>query len=158
MTANPSQLHTVIVGVGNELRGDDAVGIEVVRRLQEYALPHVTLFDTGTVPENFLGPIVSAQPDHVIIIDAAEMNEFPGTICELDGTALDWSTFSTHMNVLKLVMDFIEQETAANIRLIGVQPSSHQFGDTLSTPVMESIDTLTQQLVAQLSTPATSDR
>lgn len=154
MTNSPKQ-HTVIIGIGNELRGDDAAGVEVVRRLQEYDLPGVTLIDSGTVPENFLGPVVNTRPDRVLLIDAADMNEKPGTFHELDGNTLDWSTFSTHTNVLKLVMDYIGQETAADVRLIGIQPVSCGFGDTMSECVLESIDRLVDDLIRQLQIPAT---
>ena len=151
MAENQSKHKTVIIGVGNELRGDDAAGIEVVRRLKEYILPGVTLIDSGTVPENFLGPVVKARPDHVILVDAADMNGQPGTFRELYGNALDWSAFSTHTNVLKLVMDYIERETGADVRLIGIQPVSCGFGDSMSECVRESIDKLVDELLHQLS-------
>lgn len=40
---------TLVIGCGNPLRGDDAVGVEVVRQLAARPLPpHVRLLDAGT--------------------------------------------------------------------------------------------------------------
>ncbi|RKT45378.1 hydrogenase maturation protease [Thiocapsa rosea] len=67
---------TLILALGNPLRGDDGVGAAVLDALP--ALPAgVTGLDGGTPG---LGLVLSLQGyDRVIIVDAAEMGEAPGT-------------------------------------------------------------------------------
>jgi len=66
--------NVVILGIGNQLRGDDFAGSLVARKLgQELKKNYVTVFDGGIVPENFTGMIKREDPSHIILIDAADM-------------------------------------------------------------------------------------
>jgi hydrogenase maturation protease len=73
--------HTVrltVLGVGNELMGDDGIGIRVVRALREQVLPDdVELIDAGVGGLNLLNVIERAEA--ILAIDAAEMNMPPGS-------------------------------------------------------------------------------
>ncbi|MCE7945924.1 MAG: hydrogenase maturation protease [Chloroflexi bacterium CFX4] len=70
--------NTVILALGNPLRGDDGVGAAVLEQLGRSALPKtVALLDGGTVG---LALVLLLNPyQHAIIIDAAAMGEPPGT-------------------------------------------------------------------------------
>ena len=62
----------VVMGIGNPLRGDDFVGVEVARRLRKLvSRESVIIFECETVPENFLGKVEEAKPSHVLLVDAA---------------------------------------------------------------------------------------
>ena len=67
---------TVIVGIGNSLRGDDGFGPALVQRLQGRVRP--VCIDAGVAPENYLGRIVKEQPDTVLLVDAAHLGLEPG--------------------------------------------------------------------------------
>ena len=73
--------HTVrltVLGLGNELMGDDGIGIRVVRALREQVLPDdVELIDAGVGGLNLLNAIEQAEA--ILAIDAAEMNLPPGS-------------------------------------------------------------------------------
>src|SRR5574342_1091615 len=56
----------LILGVGNRLRGDDAVGPLLVEHLQGKV--DIPLIDAGEVPENYLGPIEESGADMNIIV------------------------------------------------------------------------------------------
>lgn len=84
----------VVVGVGNDLRGDDAAGWEVVRRLP--AAPGLVLHEhAGDAPGlvSLWGP-----QDDVVIVDAVVSGEPPGTVVEVDAlagglpAAVSWAT------------------------------------------------------------------
>jgi len=56
-----------------EMRGDDAAGIEVVRRLRhKLKSSKVLLVEGGVAPENFTSNIRRFKPSHVIFIDATD--------------------------------------------------------------------------------------
>src|SRR3990172_139572 len=61
-----------IVGMGSEFSGDDGIGVYFVRELERVLSPtpsRLLILPVGTVPENFLGKIISFAPDQIIIVD-----------------------------------------------------------------------------------------
>ena len=81
--------HVVIIGMGNELRADDVVGLEVVRRLKPHASNRLTVFEGHTMPEVFISPACAVKPTHLIIVDAAELGEKPGAWRLLSNKEID---------------------------------------------------------------------
>ena len=79
-------MRTAMLGIGHELRGDDAAGLEVARRLQALVVgqPDSLILETGPVPENFTGPLRRFAPDLVLLVDAALMGEPAGAVRWLD--------------------------------------------------------------------------
>ena len=132
----------VIVGIGNILRGDDAAGVEVIRLLKERKKTNALLIDAGTVPENYLSKISETNPDVIILIDAADMGQPPGTVMELSPEDLGCFSFSTHSSSLSLVIDYLKQETKADIRLIGIQPGKRDVGAEMTIQVRQAINQL----------------
>ena len=61
---------TVLVGVGNTLKGDDGAGPLLCRELTGKICAE--LINAGTVPENYIQPIIHKKPQNLIIIDAVE--------------------------------------------------------------------------------------
>jgi hydrogenase maturation protease len=80
----------VVIGLGNVLRGDDAVGVRVVEGLRTamdrdpHALPARTrLVDGGTLGLDLLATIREARA--VVLVDAARLGRAVGTVCVLRG-------------------------------------------------------------------------
>jgi hydrogenase maturation protease len=75
----------LIIGIGNEYRGDDAVGLIVVRRLKERLAGSPTVLeqsgDGAALMEAWQGA------EKVIIIDAVMSGAAPGTIHRFDASA-----------------------------------------------------------------------
>jgi hydrogenase maturation protease len=79
---------TVVIGCGNILRGDDAVGPTLIRHLWEDGVPrHVTLVDGGTAGMDVAFKMRGAAS--VVLIDAAATGAEPGTIFEVPGHELE---------------------------------------------------------------------
>jgi hydrogenase maturation protease len=67
-----------VLGLGNELLGDDGLGVWIVRALHAQRLPeHVELIEAGAAGLNLLNLIERAHA--ILAIDAAEMGAPPGT-------------------------------------------------------------------------------
>jgi len=125
----------VYVGIGNILRGDDAVGPELVTRLSERGMFTV---DAGTVPENHIRSISRLDPDTVVIVDAVHLDREPGAVELLDRNEIQGGTgFTTHSLSPVLVMERLEKETGASVFLLAIQPESIGFGLPLSPGVAE---------------------
>lgn len=86
--AGAGPVRALIVGCGNLLRGDDAVGPVLIRRLWEQGLPDgVRCADGGTG-----GMDVAFQMrgvPHVILVDACTTESEPGTIFRVPGTEVE---------------------------------------------------------------------
>lgn len=113
-----------VIGIGNELNGDDAVGVLVIRHMQRL-LPKndsLLLINVSVAPENFTGQLRLFQPDWVWLLDAAEMGENPGKICLLDWQKAQGVSAITHGLPPVLFAKFVMQELGARIFLFGIQP------------------------------------
>lgn len=84
MPASPS---TLVIGCGNLLCGDDAVGPEVIRRLTDRGVPAgLACLDAATAG---IAAIEAMRGfDRVILVDACAAAAPPGTLVELTGDEL----------------------------------------------------------------------
>jgi len=134
-----------IVGIGNRLRGDDGIGPEILKRLNN-PLPQLLLFDVGEAPENYLGKIVKQKPDTIVLIDAVDLSASPGTIKIIEKDDIRDESLSTHNASLNLVAKYLQKETSADIFLLGIQPKTTEFGKEISRPVRESLEKIVRML------------
>lgn len=78
---------TLIIGCGNLIRGDDAAGPILVRRLADVALPDgVRLLDGGTAGMDVAFAMRGVR--RVILVDASNLGVEPGTIHRVPGEEL----------------------------------------------------------------------
>lgn len=79
--------HTVVVGCGNLIRGDDAAGPVLVRLLVDRDLPDgVRLIDGGTAGMDVAFAMRGAS--RVIVVDASRIGVEPGTVHRVPGSEL----------------------------------------------------------------------
>jgi hydrogenase 3 maturation protease len=135
---------TFIVGIGNTLKGDDGAGSLICQRLEGKVSAEV--IDTGTVPENYIQPIISKSPQNLIIIDAIDFAASPGTISILKPEQLNSLAFSTHTLSPRLFVDMVCQSIDVNVFFIGIQPAQVKLGQPVSQPVEKAIQCLTNTL------------
>ena len=134
-----------IVGIGNRLRGDDGVGPEIIKRV-ENPLPSLLLFDVGEAPENYLGKIVKQKPDAIVFIDAVDFDAPPGTIKVIETDDIRNESLSTHNVSLNLVAKYLQKETSADVFLLGIQPETTELGREISQPVREGLEKVVRML------------
>ena len=148
-------LRVAIVGIGHELRGDDAAGVSVARSLQlavgsihELTLRELPLLviDAGAAPENFTGQLRRFDPDLVLLIDAAQLNEAPGTIRWLDWQETSGLSASTHTLPPHVLAEYLVNELNCEVALIGIQPQGNEFDAPLSPPVQQAVADLARTL------------
>lgn len=131
----------VILGIGNTLRSDDAVGSLLAGRIKD-KIPY-PVYDAGVSPENYLGKIVKDLPDNIIIIDAADFGGKPGEFKVIEGRKLQTvNLFSTHNASLSMVINYLRGNLKADIIILIIQPKSMAFGDKLSREVEGALNKL----------------
>lgn len=145
-----------IVGIGNTLRSDDAAGILAARRLMASRvlrdLESVTVMDAGHAPENSTAELRRFAPEIVLLIDAADMDEPPGTIRLVEMDEIEGLSASTHSLPLSMLARYLNWELKCEVILLGIQPASIEVGETVSDAVLHAVDLVAsavQDLVGQ---------
>lgn len=142
----------VVVGVGNDMRADDAAGVEVVRRLRaRLSSPRVRLIEAGVVPENFTADIVRFEPSHVVLIDATDIGLEPGEVALVDPKTIIGESISTHRLPLSIFIKYLRERVDTNIVFIGVQPTSRAMGGVMSERIRKAVDEVADTLFKELS-------
>lgn len=134
-----------ILGVGSDLRADDAAGELVLEKLKALpgvasAKPEVRLFFGETAPENLTGEIRKFNPSHIIIIDSADMGQKPGSVELIPLENIGGISFSTHRIPTKVMVDYLLNLLKCDVTMIGIQPKSVSFGEAVSEEVKHSAD------------------
>ncbi len=135
----------VLVGVGSDLRGDDAAGILVAQKVQSRK-SNVRCLIGGTAPENLTGQIKKLKPSHLIVVDSADLRAAPGTIQVVGYDQIGGHSFSTHSSPLKLMIDFLLADISFEPIVIGIQPKSLEFGAPVSPEVMKAVEEVAEAL------------
>jgi hydrogenase 3 maturation protease len=143
--------NVVVVGVGNPLRGDDAAGCLLARRLR--GIPVASVIEAEEVPESFVGDIAAAMPDVAVLVDAVDLGALPGTVAVLETDDVAAYAPTTHRLPLSLVMDVVQRRTGADVFLIAVQPLSLAFGAPVSPQVGAGVELLAGVLSEILRAP-----
>ncbi len=130
-------LPLTVVGVGNSLRGDDGFGPAVLAALPP--LGRITCLDTGMVPENWLGPIARSQPAAILILDAADLDQPPGSLALLAPDALEAAAGFTHGIPLGFFLELLAQRCDAPARVLAARPQSVALGAELSAPMRAAV-------------------
>lgn len=136
---------TIIVCIGNILKGDDAVGPLVCEQLHRLKIS-AHLIDAGTVPENYIQPIIKKAPRSLLLVDAIDFGAEPGTINLFEAEQLNSLAITTHTLSPRLFLDMIRQSIELNVYCIGIQPAQTQLGQPVSAQVGQAIQLLCDML------------
>lgn len=131
----------LLVGIGNDLRGDDAFGPLLARGLIARRLPAI---DAGMAPENVTGPIRRAAPEVLLLADATHLDEPVGTVRLLRAEDLAEGGTSTHDPSLTMLLSYLEAESEhpPEVRFLAAQLGTRELGVRPSTEVVEAVETL----------------
>ena len=136
---------TIILGIGNSLKGDDGVGPYVCKQLQ-YSKVSAEIIDAGTVPENYIQAIVKKAPTNLLIIDAMDFGAKAGTIELFKPEQLSSYAISTHTLSPRLFVDILSRQIKANVYFIGIQSAQTHLGQSISGRVKEAAQLLSRIL------------
>lgn len=145
-----------VLGAGSVLRSDDAAGVLVAEKLMKKLggneTPGILVLNGSSAPENFTGEIKRFSPDHVFIIDAADIGAPPGSISVIDPQVIGGVSFSTHMLPMKVMVEYLRQEVGCPISVIGIQPVNLDFGEEVTSQVQSAVDDIVGMMLSIFST------
>jgi hydrogenase 3 maturation protease len=138
----------IILGVGNRMRGDDAIGSIVASELAamiqdpKFKLQdnNIIVFDTETTPENFIEKVVGLKPDRLIFIDACNFGGEAGEyklFKEEKIKEIAYGLLSTHTLPLVLTIELIKKQHNCKVSLLGIQPKQFNMGKDLSPEIVK---------------------
>ena len=132
----------LVLGVGNILFSDEAIGVRTVEHLQQCAsLPgNVELMDGGTLGIRLMDAIMGC--DLLIVVDAVLGGGEPGTLYRLEGEGLRESmSFRDSMHQTDLVDTLIYCDLAGHrpdAVVIGMEPADYHTMEIGLTPVCQA--------------------
>ncbi|MFH1368160.1 MAG: hydrogenase 3 maturation endopeptidase HyCI [Elusimicrobiota bacterium] len=135
----------LIVGIGNIMKGDDAVGPVLAENIIVNN-KKTSAINCGEIPENYLRRITSSGAKTVVLADAVDMGSKPGTYKIFGYEELDQAGVSTHGISLALIADTIKQECGADVVLLGIQPKSIKLGESMSPEVEKAVSDLVSMI------------
>ncbi|MFX1284918.1 MAG: hydrogenase maturation protease [Promethearchaeota archaeon] len=141
--------------VGNDLRGDDGLGPMIYHKLRMERNNKFLIYNVGGSLENFLSVLLKENVTHCLIIDAVQFgnNEIPaGTIGFFKPSDLEnkQATLSTHLIPMKVLVDYMKNQSGVLIRILGIKPKNLDFGSEISFEVLNAIDKIIDFLVSLL--------
>lgn len=147
--------HTLVLGVGNPLMGDDGIGLAALERLRAgWSFdPSVDLVDGGTWGMSLMPEIETA--DRLLILDAVRGGKPPGTVVELDRDELPRALshkLSPHQIDLREVFALCElRGTLPPVAvLVGIEPERVELEDSLSPTADAALDELIDRSLNRL--------
>ena len=111
----------IVFCVGSVLRGDDAAGPLLAKKLEDFPVEGWTAVDGGQTPENDLGYLRRLAPRRLLLVDAAAMGLEPGAIRRLEAVCEE-------------------------VVFLGVQPAGTEFFDPVSPRVLAAVEHVYQCL------------
>lgn len=144
---NADHPRTVVLGLGNMLMADDGVGLAALARLEEeWFVPRdVELVDGGTWGMNLL-PVIE-RADRVLILDAIDLGDPPGTLIRLEGAEIPrflGVKLSPHQIDLREVLALAELRGTMprEVIALGIQPEQVEMSTVFSPAVAARLDQL----------------
>lgn len=131
---------TLIVTIGNVLKGDDAVGPLLCQQLTGRI--NAEIIDAGTVPENYIQSIIRKAPENLLIVDAIDFAGSGGAIRMFEPSQLSSFIMSTHSLSPRVFVDMITKEINVQVYFLGIQPLQIQMVQPLSAEVDKAMQKL----------------
>ena len=145
---------TVVIGIGNRLRGDDAAGVVAAEQLRARVPEGVEVVSCDEEPSRLME--AWAGVESVVLIDTVSSGAPPGTLHRFDAgeEAVPARTFRSSTHAIGIA-ETIELARAlgrlpARIRVYGIEAGGFATGAELTPAVESSVGFLVKDVLADL--------
>lgn len=148
------QKKIVVLGVGNLLLSDEGIGVHVVNKLMEMALPpEVEVTEGGIDGLGLMNVVVRA--DRLIVIDAVKGGGPPGSIYRFGIEDLTTAPHVYKMSVHEIgILEVIRLSglvgQTPKTTVIGVEPKSLEMGMELSPEIQAKVPRIIELVLDEL--------
>ncbi len=144
----------LVIGIGNEFRSDDGVGILVAQAIEERKLPGVAVVEQSGEGAALMD--VWSEAGNVYLIDAVSAGAPAGTVYRIDARTgtfpKEFRPFSTHVFGVAQAVELARRLNTLPPRLImfGIGGKSFDSGKGLSSEVERSKLIVTQMIIEEM--------
>ncbi len=146
----------LIVGAGNTLMKDDGLGLIALHKLQKMInCENIHFFDSGT--DIFKLMTIQDEYEKIIILDAIQAGNEPGTIYRLNLNEIDNINTSKSVHQIKItealkLLKIIQNNfLKAEIIFYGIEPADISLGEGVTAVVQKSIKYLVDLVSMELA-------
>lgn len=144
----------LVVGIGNEYRSDDGVGLVVARELQAKKLPCISVIEWNGDGAELMEMWKTA--DTVIFVDAVSSEAEPGTIFRLDALKqpipASFSFPSTHTFGVAEVLGLarVLHQLPPRLMIYAIEGKNFTSGSGLSTEVEKAVREVVERVTCEI--------
>ncbi len=142
-----------IIGLGNGMRGDDAVGLMAARRIRQELGDRVEVIEAEMAGVDLIDLMKGASV--AILIDAVRSGKAPGSVHRLDASVspIGGQVFPRSSHAIG-VSEAIELARAMDVLpttviVYGVEVGNTEIGQPLSPPMGEALDQVLKQIIQE---------
>ena len=144
---------SLVIGIGNPDRGDDAAGLAVARQVRATAPAGVTVIELDGDQLALLDAWDGS--DDVYVVDAMRSGAEPGTVRRFDAAAALGGDFSHRGTHLLSLADVIELARAldrlpARLTGFGIEGAAYELGAPLSPQAQAAALSVAEQILREL--------
>lgn len=147
---------TLIIGIGNEFRSDDAIGIVILRKLKEKIGNKAKVLEHSGDGASLMESWKDASK--VILIDAVAFGASPGTIHFIDAVKTKFPKETKHHSShLFGAADAVETARVLKklppvFHIYGIEGKSFEMGTKISQEVIEAAEEVMKRVTLDLTT------
>jgi hydrogenase maturation protease len=144
----------LLIGVGNEYRSDDGVGLVVARKIHEKMISSITVKEESGEGAAMIEAWQGFQ--NVIIVDAVSSGAMPGTIFRIDAhketVPIKFFHYSTHAFSVAEAVELARTMNFLPSKLIvyGIEGNNFFAGTAISLFVQQAADKIIKQIVKEM--------
>jgi hydrogenase maturation protease len=146
--------HLLLIGVGNEYRSDDGIGLMIARTMREMKIPTMTVKEESGEGTALMEAWQGFE--NVVLVDAVSSGEKPGTIFNIDANKEPVPTkffhYSTHAFGVSEAVELarVMKILPPMVRIYGIEGSSFDAGTSISLPVQRAATILIEQILENI--------
>lgn len=148
----------LIIGVGNDFRSDDGIGLWIARKLRDQVPPNVRVTEESGEGAALMEAWKGAPS--VILFDAVQSGEKPGTIHRLDAqrekAPVSFFHYSSHAFSVAEAIELARSlgELPPKLLIYGIEGRDFGSGTELSPEVVDAAVSLIREVLAALRGPS----
>ena len=144
----------LLIGIGNEYRGDDSIGLNVIRALQARELPDTLLIESNGGGAELIEMLGSARI--AILIDAVSSGGKPGSIYRFDALTqpipAQLSFQSTHVFGIAEAIELarVLDRLPPSLVIYAIEGENFSMGVGLSSKASEAVQKVVEQVSCEV--------
>lgn len=149
-----SDIKVSVLGLGNLMRTDDAVGMIALDALRHdpRLLPEVNLIEGETLGLDLLYHVDGTT--HLMVLDAVDVGEEPGSLLRFEGDEVDRIPCGTSVHLLGMsdllaAMRLLECAPKM-VMVLGIQPQTIAWGTELTPPLQAVMPEIVEVALEQI--------